>query len=200
MTTLQFSLQFHGPFRVATGQARPGVDAAVDHSAPLPATSLKGLARHAAEHTLGLPEVLVDEVFGSPSQASPWWWSDAQFAEGDLHSNVQAQVRIDPLTGTAAADRRALMFGEQLWMTPGTTARIQIQNASAVPLERLGAQLATLVGSMCSVHALGASRRRGLGAVTIRLETATGPGTEALRGVNWAESVAASLIEMAVPR
>lgn len=197
-TTLTFSAQFHGPFRVATGQARPGVDAAVDITAPLPATSLKGLTRHAARVHLGLPEDLVAEVFGSPSHGSVWWWSDAEFAPGSLHRSVQAQVRIDPITGTAAADQRALMFGEQLWAKPGTTAMIEVQSTAVIPNERRVAQVAAVIGSMCSVHALGSSRRRGLGTVTIRLASAHGPGTEPFRGEQWAQAVAKILLEMTV--
>lgn len=191
--SLQFSIQFHGPFRVATGQAKPGVDASVDITNPLPATALKGLARHAARVTLDLPGDLVDDVFGDASRPSPWGWSDAQFPAGALVADVQAQVRIDPATGTADASERALMFGEQLWCRPGSTAAVHIDAMSALDAERLADHVPVIVGALCSVHSLGSSRRRGLGRVTIRLEGAHGPGTQALKGPNWADDIARTL-------
>lgn len=191
--SLTFSIAFHGPFRVATGRAKPGVDASVDLANPLPATALKGLARHCAQVQLGVPPELVNAVFGTPVRPSPWGWSDAEFPPGALTSNVQAQVRIDPLTGTADSAERALMFGEQLWCRPGVVATVEVDCTTALSGDDLDDQLSVIVGSFCSVHSLGSSRRRGLGRVTIRLDNAHGARAERALGKNWAAQVARSL-------
>lgn len=191
--SLSFSIRFHGPFRVATGLAAPGVDATVDLRHPLPATAMKGLARHAARVQLALPSDLVDDVFGTAAHPSPWSWGDGQFPPGALVTSVQAQVRIDPTTGTAHAAERALLFGEQLWCKPNVTATLDVELTSALPRERLEDHLAVVVGAMCSVHSLGSSRRRGLGRVTVRLEGTTGPGAGDMLGTDWAAQVARSL-------
>ena len=191
--SLTFSIAFHGPFRVATGQAKPGVDASADLANPLPATALKGLARHAARVQLGLPPQLVDTVFGTPSHPSSWSWGDAEFPHDSLLNNIQAQVRIDPVTGTADASERALMFGEQLWCRPGTVATVEVDCTTVLSPDDLDDQATIIVGAFCSVHSLGSSRRRGLGRVTVRLNQAVGPGTQRSLGHDWASNVARSL-------
>jgi CRISPR/Cas system CSM-associated protein Csm3 (group 7 of RAMP superfamily) len=195
---LSFELEFHGPFRIATGGAKPGIDATVDHDVPLPATALKGVARHTASTVLGLRTAVVAEVFGDERRAAPWAWGDAEFPDGALVTSTQAQVRIDPETGTVDESARGLLFAEQLWCAPGSRATVEVEPIAALPPDDMARQAVVIIASMCAVHSLGSARRRGLGRVSVSLASATGleqTGVD-LGPSAWAESVAARIIEM----
>lgn len=200
-TALRFALEFHGPFRIATGRAKPGLDATVDLDVPLPATALKGLARHSAASVLGLAPAVVAEVFGDERTPSPWAWGDTEFPVGALRTSTQAQVRIDPETGTAAGSERALLFAEQLWCSPGSRATVEVERTASIASDRLAPQAAVIIASMCAIHSLGSSRRRGLGRVSIVLESAAGldgTGLDVDPSSRWAETVAERIIAMSV--
>lgn len=172
-TSITFALRPHGPFRVSTGSASGDVDASIDDRLPLPATSLKGVARHTAERVLGLPPSLVEEVFGSPATAPAWAWSDLAVDSHSLRKHVRAQVQIDESTGTAA--ERALLFAEELWVdTDAPAPTFGVHRLQQVDPQRLSDHVAVLVGSACGVHSLGASRRRGLGWVEITVHSMNG--------------------------
>lgn len=91
-------IEFHGPFRIGTGLAAPGVTGGVDPANLLPASTLKGLMRASATRLLPERQDLVEQVFGMrPADppagigdvgrepgaargfdgASPWHWSSA---------------------------------------------------------------------------------------------------------------------------
>lgn len=170
--TLRVRIDFHGPFRVGTGRAGSGANATLDPHDPLPAPSLKGLMRASAR--LLLPGVawhstLLDAVFGATRTPSPWSWSGADFttAEGGDRPPVlvRARVPIDPATGTARSGQ--LLFAQEMW-----ARQAEFTVARTGPLDPLGpapdeeTQLTVLACAAAGVHALGASRRRGLGWVT----------------------------------
>ena len=159
--SLNFGIEFHGPFRVATGLASRGADVAVNREDPLPATSLKGLMRDAAHTRLGLPAATVDAVFGSTAEPSPWSWT-----RGVVASTLatRTRVRIDRDSGTV--DQGALIVGEELWANDN--GHFKIHQRLRVGDERgRDIQIAVLHASGAAVHALGADRQRGFGWVSI---------------------------------
>ncbi|MEU1591767.1 RAMP superfamily CRISPR-associated protein [Streptomyces sp. NPDC005708] len=150
---------FHGPFRVATGVARPGIDAAVDRNDLLPASSLKGLMRDSAEKLLpGLPD-LVEHVFGGPRKPTAWAWSSARFPD-QPEVRMRARVSLDEETGAAKRDH--LLFGEEVW---ARTAEFEVTRHARLPESPLSEDdhLTVLACAAAGVHSVGSDRRRGLG-------------------------------------
>lgn len=166
---MRFTITFHGPFHVATGTPELGVDRSVDRENPLPATSLKGLMRAAASEQLGLRDDVVDAVFGedptrqgrarSPLAASPWWWSDAEFAGAPVVTNT-TQIRIDDESGVTR--RGFVMFGEHVWAEAATFDVEQREQVDDLDLHEL-----VLRGAARAVVSLGGLRRKGEGWVTV---------------------------------
>lgn len=153
------TIQFHGPFRVATGTPRPGLNNVVDHDVPLPASSLKGVMRQSAR-ILGVPVTLADAVFGTARIPSPWAWSNAVVEE--VEHTVRARVAIDPETGAARTD--FLAFGEEAWAPAAT---FEITRTGYLDPDTVENHLAVLACAAAGAHALGADRRRGLGWVSM---------------------------------
>ncbi|MFC7343248.1 RAMP superfamily CRISPR-associated protein [Saccharopolyspora griseoalba] len=163
LSTLEFSITFHSPFRVSTGHAAPGLDTGVDGANPLPASSLKGVMRATASQLLG--EVrLVDEVFGSPEQESPWLWRDAV---GNWDQPKPAtRVSLDAETHAAAKDM--LVVQEQI----GTdSARFTITQRHRLDEQDFAKHRLVLAVAGQATRSLGGNRRRGLGWVTITSES-----------------------------
>ncbi|MEU3136982.1 RAMP superfamily CRISPR-associated protein [Streptomyces sp. NPDC006854] len=181
---MRVTIDFHGPFRVATGMGRPGIDAAVDRDNLLPAATLKGLMRDSAERLLpGLPH-LVEAVFGGPRHPTPWGWEAARFPPGPRpqspgapHDDGQAEdrprgqpvvttrarVRLDEDTGAALRDH--LLYGEEVWAHSAeftVTQHGPLLDTGGPRLDRNG-HLTVLACAAAGVHSLGADRRRGLG-------------------------------------
>ena len=117
---LRVDIAFHGPFRIGTGLAAPGVTGGVDPADLLPASTLKGLMRASAARLLPQRQDLVEQVFGMrPADppagatdaarvswaargfdgASPWHWSSAAVADHepdhDSHGNLGAAREPD---------------------------------------------------------------------------------------------------------
>jgi CRISPR/Cas system CSM-associated protein Csm3 (group 7 of RAMP superfamily) len=163
---MKFTILFHGPFRVASGAASDGLDAAYDAANPLPSSTLKGLMRDQAERVLGVVPALVDEIFGSSAAPSPWWWSDAEIEFGppgrDGAERVRTQLQIDRTTFTAA-DKTLRTSGE-LWPS---SARYEVRRRRAIPDSRVARHEAVLSASARAICALGSDRRRGLGWVSV---------------------------------
>jgi CRISPR/Cas system CSM-associated protein Csm3 (group 7 of RAMP superfamily) len=159
VVAIELQIHFHGPFRVATGLAGRGSDTTVDLAAPLKGSSLKGAMRASARQLLAGRGDLVEAVFGSPRQPSPWSWSSAQMVDPALRR--RARVAIDPDRHVAA--EQALFVAEELW---ATRAAFQIQPLTRVTDQRRDELI--LMASAHGVHALGGDRRRGLGWVTIQ--------------------------------
>ncbi len=159
MTTIEFAIQFHGPFRVGAGAAVPGLDAPVDRDRLLPASSLKGLLRAEAAERLRLPAPLVDAVFGSPSHPCPWWWSDARITNPRITPSTK--IKVDE---RGRAERGFLRFGEQVWADGGT---FTVEQRLPLTADEVDLHTNVLVASALSVSSLGSSRRRGEGWVTI---------------------------------
>lgn len=163
--TLTFEITFHGPFRVATGRAGDGTDSVVDRDVPLPASSIKGVMRSAARDLLNLPQSLVEAVFGSAWQPSPWSWSDATLtSDGDAPLRVRARARIQISEATHTAVDGALAVGEEIL---AHRAVFTVQRNGPVPTADLPRHEAVLTAAARAVTALGGDRRRGLGWVSI---------------------------------
>lgn len=156
---ITFTITFHTPFHVSTGTSERGLDRLVDAENPLPASSLKGRMRAAARETLRLDPGLVAAVFGSASDPSPWWWSDAAFSDDPLIRNV-ARVKIDDASGTT--ERGFLMFGQHVW---ADTATFTV--APRVTIARHDEHELVLRASARAITSLGGQRRRGEGWVTV---------------------------------
>lgn len=163
MTGSTVHISAHGPLRVATGHAGRGLDALVDRDR-VPASSLKGVMRATAGNLLGLPPAVVDSLFGSPSSPSPWAWSDVDLRNDRVSAHVAPRVRvaIDSATGTVRDG--ALMHAEEMWIGGDPTFRID-QIGPATDADRDGRLLAAIARAVPSI---GASRRRGLGWVSLR--------------------------------
>ncbi len=172
---LSFQVRFHGPFRVGTGHGREGVDASIDPDDPLPASHLKGLMRASARGLLPRADPLLDQVFGARRDrgTSPWAWDSARPQSGSWHDvTVRNTVRIsiDDDCGTAVPDH--LLVGAQLWPDVGFRATFTVTRAGAVPPTELPRHEALLRVAARATMMLGAQRRRGLGWVTIRPDSA----------------------------
>ncbi|GAB3275263.1 hypothetical protein GCM10027589_00260 [Actinocorallia lasiicapitis] len=160
---MRFTLRFHVPFRVSTGAASDGLDTTFDPVNPLPASSLKGIMRANANTILKLDKALCDEVFGSVSGRSPWWWSDATLAE--TTAATRTRLSIDPSTGTASDG--ALVTGAELWAATGW---FELLDRDRIDPERLDLHQTVLTASALAITSLGSNRRRGLGWVSVDAE------------------------------
>lgn len=169
MTTLVFTVQFHQPFLVRSGQAAGGLDALARRDAPLPASSLKGAMRHAAQHALGVNMDLVGEVFGREGRRSgrlgqgAWAWTDAGPLASFRHQ-ARARNRVDPSTGSAHAE--ALAITEEWWQVG--EALFAVELLRGLPLEALHKHTVVLNAASYAVTALGSWRNRSMGTVTVR--------------------------------
>lgn len=165
MRTLTFKVAFDSWFRVGAAYSLDGLDAVVDHVDPLPADHLRGLMRAEASWlaSLGVGTTrLVDEVFGTTRSPGAWSWSSAT-PQRSWQYAVRRRVSIDPETHSATRDH--LVSGELVWTDLATFVVTQERSlATAESHERL----LRLAG--CSVHHVGAWRRRGLGSVIVTCE------------------------------
>ncbi len=167
--TITFTITFHGPFHVSSGTAQDGIDATISADNPLPGTSLKGLLRAEARDRLGVPEGLVDEIFGrsshdaqdSPrrSRPSPWWFGDAELTSPQ--TDPYARVHVDH---RGRAQEGMLAFGIQVWASSGT---FQVEQRHGLSDEDRARHATVLRAAARSVSSLGGSRRRGSGWVTV---------------------------------
>lgn len=176
MTTLTFTIAFHGPFHVGSGVPEQGLDRVLDRERLLPASSLKGLMRAEALERLLVDPVLVGAVFGTygprPANAapsrrrteSPWVWSDAVFEPLNEGAFVRrgARIQIDDASGTVA--RGFLMIGESVWAREAT---FTIDLRQTMSDDDLAAHRLVLRAAGRSVSALGGGRRRGEGWVSV---------------------------------
>ncbi|MEV0359413.1 RAMP superfamily CRISPR-associated protein [Nocardia sp. NPDC050697] len=171
MTELRFRITFTAPVRVSSGRARPGVDAAIDMTDPLPATSLKGVMRATTTRLLGPGDPRIDAVFGSPRQPCRWEWSNA--TPDTEWAPAQRTTRIHVRDHVATEDM--LAFTEQ---THTPAAKFTVHTEHTLPEET--AHIAVLTVAAGATRALGAGRRRGLGWVHITCESHP-PGPELIR-------------------
>lgn len=164
VTELTIAVTFHGPVRVARGQAEAGLDDVVDRSR-IPASSLKGVMRAAARYRLALPAAVVEHVFGTRRQAGAWSWDDLRLDGEGIVAAVTSRIRIpvDALSGAAA--RRGLHHAEELWVRGRPTFHVECTapGGEVTPDEKL-----LLAAAAMAVHSLGSSRRRGLGWVSLQ--------------------------------
>ena|ERR1051326_2838640 len=166
---MKFTITFHEPFRVATGRAHHGLDDTVDPDNPLPASSLKGLMRAHATHLLDIHDALVNEVFGSPANRSPWWWSDATI-DTQVELRIRTRLAIDATTHTAAEN--ALFTAGELWPH---TASFRVERRGPADGIDLDLHEIVLAASAQAITALGSDRRRGLGWVGITSDRSWSP-------------------------
>lgn len=165
---LDFDVDFHGPFHVATGTSDLGSDRTVDRRAPLPASSLKGLMRAHAHGVLKIHDGLVEQIFGARGRSSSWAWSDASF--DTFETRRAARIRISD-GESGLVDERFLMIGEHVWASSATFSVRQLRSMS---VEDSDAQQLVLRAAALSISALGGGRRRGEGWVSIRPTGADG--------------------------
>ena len=168
---LRFRIEFATPFRVSTGHAAPGVDAAVDSADPLPASSLKGVMRATAVD-LGVPEDLVKAVFGAPKRESPWVWSGAVAVDGWAAPQPVTRIALDEHHSA-----RTDMLGTVERTAAGAAEFTVVQRArcavgSEPESDALARHRAVLAIAGQATRSLGAGRRRGFGWVHIRCLTA----------------------------
>lgn len=165
VTPLTFEVTFHGPVRVGRGRAGIGVDDTVDPDVIVPGSSLKGLMRAEASVLLGGRGAgLVDEVFGTARQPSPWHWGDIR-ASGSADDEVRsgARIRVDSTAGTAVDG--GLFSTEYRWPR---TAGFSLQRFTALTDADCERHELVLWAAALSVHSIGADRNRGFGWVDIR--------------------------------
>ncbi|MGW5440572.1 RAMP superfamily CRISPR-associated protein [Nocardia asteroides] len=158
MTELRFRIAFAGPMRVSSGRARPGVDAAIDMTDPLPATSLKGVMRATATRLLGATDPRIDELFGSSAQPSPWEWSNATPDTAWAAPQRATRIRIQDHVTT----EDMLAVAEQTH-TPTATFTVTTDHVLAA----VTSHVAVLSIAAGATRSLGAGRRRGTGWVHI---------------------------------
>jgi CRISPR/Cas system CMR subunit Cmr4 (Cas7 group RAMP superfamily) len=165
VVAVRFDIEFHTPFRVASGRAGDGSDTTVDTGALLPASSLKGVTRSAARDLLKFPKTLVEAVFGAARNPSPWAWSDAQVldATGSLPAvRPRARIQIDAETHTVT--RGALLIADEVLAARG---QFSIDRTGWIDPADVSAHETVLLAATRAVTAVGGDRRRGLGWVTI---------------------------------
>ncbi|WP_433678308.1 RAMP superfamily CRISPR-associated protein [Nocardia sp. CA-119907] len=173
MTELRFRIEFATPLRVSTGHAGPGVDAAIDPTDPLPATSLKGVMRATTIQLLGPDHPHVAAVFGSPAAACPWEWSNAAPVSGTIWQPPRRAARIR-INEHHVADHDMLAVTEQ---THTSAATFTIRDTGSLDDADHALHIAVLAVAGQATRSLGANRRRGLGWVHITCTTHP-PGPE----------------------
>ena len=156
---LTFTVTFDGPVKVTSGHAGAGgVDSTVDRTIAVPATSLKGVIRDAADQLVGhasAGQALLDATFGSPRTPSAWAWSDLAVDEDLTTAPVpRTRVRLNDTTGTVVTG--ALLVAEEHWIRRGTVTLTALRPTTAP-------QRALLLLAAATVDALGSDRRRGSG-------------------------------------
>lgn len=177
MTTIQFSVRFHQPFLVRSGLAGAGVDATARADTPLPASSLKGAMRAAAQ-VLDVDAGLLASVFGreTPSREASvrgasgrgaWAWTDAG-PRSSFEVQLRARNRIDTASGVALAE--ALTVSEEYWQSD-TSAAFAVEQVRHLGPRELERHTVVLHAAAYAVTALGSWRNRGMGTVTIRPAT-----------------------------
>lgn len=158
---LEFTITFHSPLLPATGAAAPGFDMTLDPQAPLRATALKGLMRSAARDLLGVPEALVESVFGSSRTPSPWHWRVT--CQPEVTLAPRTRVEIDPKT--RAAKENALLFMQV--GVAGDDASFVVETDGLPSGQERVIHERILSASARACAALGSQRRRGLGWITV---------------------------------
>lgn len=169
MNEVQLTFEFHGPFRIATGEPRAGLATTVDRNRLLPPSAVKGLMRSCARDLLKLDPGVITEVFGGDGQrgrrtSTPWHWGSPVFAT-EPQIETRSRIVIDGDTGTAAPG--AFFLNEEVW---ASTARMRLSLKQALSATDQARHRTVLSCAAAGVHSLGADRRRGLGWVTIRPE------------------------------
>lgn len=173
MMSIEFSVRFHQPFLVRSGLAGEGADAVARRDTPLPASSLKGAMRAAAQ-VLDVGGELVDAVFGrqtpgfGDSGRGAWAWTDTGPASA-FTPQLRARNRIDAATGVAQAE--ALVVSEEYWQPPEATASFAVEQIRGLEPAELERHTLVLHAAAHAVTALGSWRNRGMGTVTIRPRT-----------------------------
>lgn len=163
MTSIEVTVKLHTPARIATGRAARGLDAVLDREI-IPASSLKGIMRATGREILGLSEPTLGRLFGTATgQASAWAWSDIELPSAAV-VGTRVRIPIDPATGVARTG--GLLHAEELWVDEPMHFTIQQISAASE------SDACLLAACAMAVKGLGASRRRGLGWVTMTAQIA----------------------------
>lgn len=161
---MKFAIEFHTPFRVASGHAGDGADTTVDPASPLPASSLKGVMRSAARDLLELAEPWVNAVFGVAWQPSPWSWSDAKPIRAELPAPIRVRARIQIADESFTTRKGALAIAEEVM---AHRAEFTVIRTGWITPDLRTAHETILLASARAVTAIGGDRRRGLGWVSV---------------------------------
>ena len=167
--SLSFTAEFFTEFIPSAGSGREGYDISVDNDEPIGADRIKGLMRAAALETLGLRPELVDDIFGTQSDPSPWHWiafdEDSEWRVGNDPFGSRSRIQID--AEHHSAKKGAIAFAETAW-TP--TWRFEIRERICLVEKLRDLHVLVLTASALSVKHLGLWRRRGYGWVGISHE------------------------------
>lgn len=169
MMSVRFSVRFHEPFLVRGGLTGAGVDALARADAPLPASSLKGAMRAAAQ-ALQVDAGLIASIFGAEasryaSGRGAWAWTDAGPASA-FQVQLRARNRIDAVSGVAQAE--ALTVSEEYWQDGDSGVSFAVEQVRYLAPDDLRRHRVVLHAAAYAVTALGSWRNRGMGTVTIR--------------------------------
>ena len=196
MTTINFRIEFHTPFRVGTGGGDTQADQTLDDHNPLPASTIKGLMRQSARILLPpRPDPkdasrvhdheLVDAVFGGRPAAgggavdSPWHWEDGEVEAYKQRADSPKRQRVRIALKDGVVARHALVVGDELWAS-GASAEIWLRGTLAPADERL--HVALLNWSATLMDGVGSDRRRGLGWCSVHLPQADAESLQLIRG------------------
>ena len=157
---ITFTVTFHEPFAVSSGNSDDGLDVTVDSANPLPGSVMKGLLRAHARDWLGMGPAQVDSIFGSRTQQSPWVFNDVLLT---AKVSLWNRVEVDP---DGRSQERSLVVGQQNWADCGTFSCEWLGGGQAP-----AAHVLILRAAARDVVSLGTNRRRGLGWVSIEDET-----------------------------
>lgn len=157
MNQLKFKVRFHGPFAVATGEARDGMDTTIDESNPLPSTAIKGLLKAQLRDVLAASPGQIATIFHSGDKIG-WVFSDAKIDVKDK-KGLWTRVQVDD---EGRSSERQFMVGEQAHPETGEFVVVW-EGGGEAPVDQA---LALRAAARC-LTSLGSHRRRGLGWVSI---------------------------------
>lgn len=196
MSELTFTVRFHEPFLVGSGQSGRGLDEIARAGRRVPAESLKGAMRAAAEQVIRVPVQLLHEVYGTVGSQrgavgqGAWAWTDAG-PDRAFVAYRRSRNRIDHKTRMVQPE--ALAFTEEIWQDPRIEVRFAIEALKHLEASTYERHALVLTASAYAVTALGHWRNRGMGAVTLRRVRDDGTHPAPMNPHEFAQALGAAL-------